>query len=211
MVNTGHAPNLPPPRAVSPTTANRQPSTASRPVPLPPWIAALDLDRPSDGTATATSLPPRRLWPSAPMIREALEAVRASLEPASPERVIAELMRLRLHLPMRDVSATEARLMLEDYLSDLGAIPADVLVGAIAEARRSCRWFPSIAELLAFARPALQRRHGLARRLERMATLSTMADEAPSLDERTRIAAGLRGLARRWRALDPMGRGEAGP
>jgi len=164
-------------------------------------MAALDLDRPSDAMARTMALPPRRLWPDRRAIIEGVAQARAALNPAAPEAIVAQLMRLRLHLPTRELSATEARLLMEDYLSDLRALPADVLADAVAEARRTCRWFPGIAELMALARPTLQRRRALLARLERMAALSeTSPSPAPDPEERAAIALGLRRMVQRLRA-----------
>ena len=106
---------------------------------------------------------------------------------------------------MRDVSATEARLLMEDYLSDLGGLPADVLAEAVTEARRGCKWFPSIAELMAFARPTLQRRHALVQRLERMVAAGEDRAEQPDQAARAHIAEGLHSVVVRLRSLDQAG------
>ncbi len=124
----------------------------------------------------------------APPSREALlAAIREAewwLTSCPRPRLLELLSRLRLHCPMRDMAEAEARLLLEDYLTDLAEVPVDIIEAECIRWRRSQKWFPSIAELLAACEPDWSRRRRYLHRLEQVRDAPPEPEPPPPDPER---------------------------
>lgn len=98
----------------------------------------------------------------------ALEAVEATLVPATPDQIAAALATVSFALPSR-MTDVDAEARLEVYIKALNDIPVDVLNDACMEAVKSCKFFPKVAELRQFAKPELVRRQWRKFLLEQLA------------------------------------------
>lgn len=106
---------------------------------------------------------------------------------------------------MRDMSETEARLVFEDYAADLSTVPADLIEGAINDWRRTQKWFPSIAELLAVVESDWANRRRYLARLE-AATVSSPEPEyvPPTEAEKAEVEALMAKLRAKWKSERAM-------
>ena len=67
---------------------------------------------------------------------EAIKIMEKSLEPATSAQIMRNLAKLRLHFPMFQKSEVEEELLMQDYLADMAAYPADIIEQACVEFRR---------------------------------------------------------------------------
>ena len=82
----------------------------------------------------------------------------ASLERASPQTIITMLTQLMLHYPRPDFTDGQAKQVCLDMAQDFADVPADIMAEACREWRRTEKWFPRPAELLAKTRELLEAR-----------------------------------------------------
>lgn len=78
----------------------------------------------------------------------ATEFADASLRPTRPERVLAELTRLRALTVSRDQSTGDLELIAAAFTDELRRYPEDVVVSVLREWPRTHRFWPSLAELM---------------------------------------------------------------
>lgn len=174
-------------------------STNARPQ-LSGALVSLTADRWMPDPETGAVLTGKRGWrcPRLPesVSRESVEAAaaewRASLRPAGRAAVVDVLTRLAMHFWTADRPEHHFEPLIEDYAGDLAHLPADVLHEVAVTWRRTQKWFPKIAELLAMAEPEIERRREMLRRLEQLAV-------SPRPEKR--IAAEPEQTLRRWSDL----------
>ena len=107
---------------------------------------------------TTSPLPPATCSPK--QLAE-IEKWTRSLESSTPDHVMAELTKLAIVVRMpNDVDAAP---MLRLYLEDLAEYPPDVLAEACRQWRRTEKFFPTIAELIALMRPRVAHRRDMLR------------------------------------------------
>lgn len=78
----------------------------------------------------------------------AIEIAEAALQPAPPQKVLAELTRLRALTVSRDQSTTDLELIAAAYTDELKKYPLDAVVEVLRDWPRSHRFWPSMAELV---------------------------------------------------------------
>ena len=83
----------------------------------------------------------------------------AKLNPSNREHVVTELTRLALVSPMSDRTAVKP--MLAMYADELAEFPPDVLSEACRTWRRTEKFFPTIAELIALMEPRVKHRRDM--------------------------------------------------
>jgi hypothetical protein len=128
----------------------------------------------TESVATATAGPSRASFkPLHEMTEVELERAEveamAALQPLAVDEFKMLLGRLLLHYPSRDITAAQHRLVFDDYISDIGGFPADLVIDAFAEWRQHGKpFFPTISELL----PGIESATGYReRRLDRLQDL----------------------------------------
>jgi hypothetical protein len=166
-------------------------SAAAAPSPLKPGQALLAaLPEPlqaalAQGRATRRSLfsdagfqdveedwsPPVAVTPAqAGLARRALENLRREvLAPAPPERLLARVLALLSHFPMKGLSAEVEQMVALDWAEDLGEFPIWAVDQAARVWRRTRKWRPSIAEMRDLCRDACREERRLADRLRLLA------------------------------------------
>lgn len=124
--------------------------------------------------------PPTAVTPAqAGLARRALENLRREvLAPAPPERLLARVLALLSHFPMKGLSAEVEQMVALDWAEDLGEFPIWAVDQAARTWRRTRKWRPSIAEMRDLCRDACRDERRLAERLRLLA--ATHAD-APSV------------------------------
>lgn len=78
----------------------------------------------------------------------AIEIAEAALRPATPQKILAELTRLRALTVSRDQATLDLELIAAAYTDELSRYPADAVVEVLRDWPRSNRFWPSMAELV---------------------------------------------------------------
>jgi len=82
-------------------------------------------------------------------VADAYNAYATALRPGDRNEVIAELARLWHSVKHQAVPDGDLTFIFESYADDIGHYPLDVIVGAIATARRGASgWWPPVTDLL---------------------------------------------------------------
>jgi hypothetical protein len=97
----------------------------------------------------------------------AIEIAEAALHPASPQRVLAELTRVRSLTVSRDQSTNDLELIAAAYTDELKKYPLDAVVEVLRDWPRSHRFWPAMAELLDPLDRLVAPRHALREALRR--------------------------------------------
>lgn len=97
----------------------------------------------------------------------AIEIAEAALQPAPPQKVLAELTRLRALTVSRDQSTTDLELIAAAYTDELKKYPLDAVVEVLRDWPRSHRFWPSMAELVEPLDRLVGPRHALREALRR--------------------------------------------
>lgn len=106
----------------------------------------------------------------APALAAAARAYADGLRPADEAARIEALTRLALRYPPpARGSEAEGAARMNLLIDDLAHLPADVLDSACRSAALACRFMPTAAEIMGFARDELGRRQRRAYRLDRLA------------------------------------------
>jgi hypothetical protein len=115
--------------------------------------------------------PPVAVTPTqAGLARRALENLRREvLAPAPPERLLARVLALLSHFPMKGLSAEVEQMVALDWAEDLGEFPIWAVDQAARVWRRTRKWRPSIAEMRDLCRDACREERRLADRLRLLA------------------------------------------
>jgi hypothetical protein len=115
--------------------------------------------------------PPAAVTPAqAGLARRALENLRRDvLAPAPPERLLARVLALLSHFPMKGLSAEVEQMVALDWAEDLGEFPIWAVDQAARVWRRTRKWRPSIAEMRDLCRDACREERRLAERLRLLA------------------------------------------
>jgi hypothetical protein len=123
--------------------------------------------------------PPAVVTPAqAGLARRALENLRREvLAPAPPERLLARVLALLSHFPMKGLSAEVEQMVALDWAEDLGEFPIWAVDQAARVWRRTRKWRPSIAEMRDLCRDACREERRLADRLRLLAAIH--ADSPP--------------------------------
>ncbi len=123
--------------------------------------------------------PPVGVTPvQAGLARRALENLRREvLAPAPPERLLARVLALLSHFPMKGLAAEVEQMVALDWAEDLGEFPIWAVDQAARTWRRTRKWRPSIAEMRDLCRDACREERRLAERLQLLA--ATHADASP--------------------------------
>lgn len=124
--------------------------------------------------------PPVAVTPTqAGLARRALENFRREvLAPAPPERLLARVLGLLSHFPMKGLSAEVEQMVALDWAEDLGEFPIWAVDQAARTWRRTRKWRPSIAEMRDLCRDACREERRLAERLRLLAATHV---DAPSV------------------------------
>lgn len=69
-------------------------------------------------------------------------------KPLTLETVQLELMHLRLHYPEAARSVEEMAMLCVDYLEDCSYMGESDFIEAVKSARKKCKFFPKIAEII---------------------------------------------------------------
>ncbi len=103
----------------------------------------------------------RRAWEPdrVRLLEEAKTLLDAALFPATAKEIGGHVGTLMLHYPPRTLSPSDRRIVAEDWLSDFGDVPADILQAACQQWRRSPNTYaPTPGHLLELAKPPLETR-----------------------------------------------------
>ncbi len=125
---------------------------------------------------------------------DALAKFAQLLEPARPDVARELLSRLAINCRLEEMSEKMWRMHLDDFVTDLGDAPEDLIAEACRLRRRREKFWVTISEFLALVGPELARRRRTFRRLQVLARVAS--DPAPD------------GIAT-WEWLERVGDGRA--
>ncbi len=176
------------------------PRETARPNSLPACLERMTADghRPNIIVGTVSGgdwLPPVALSEvEASALKGALARSAQVLEPARPDVTRELLSRLAINCRLEEMSEKMWRMHLDDFVTDLGDVPEDLIAEACRRWRRREKFWPTISEFLALVEPELARRRRTFRRLEVLTRVAS--DPAPD------------GIAT-WEWLERVGDGRA--
>lgn len=134
--------------------------------------------------------------PASERKRNALAAVRRSLDPAAPDRICEWLADLALLSPGRRAGEEEAERVVELLTERLAVIPGDLVHDALL--RRSWEWFPDLAAIEEIVSPRFAAR----RLIHDLLESHVPAEIAPTLSPEEAEAARKADAARRRAFID---------
>lgn len=110
-------------------------------------------------------------------LKGALVRAAQVLEPARPDVTRALLSRLAMNCRLEEMSDKAWQMHLEDFVTDLGDVPEDLIAEGCRCWRRREKFWVTISEFLALVEPELARRRWTLRRLQVLARVAS--DPAP--------------------------------
>lgn len=100
-----------------------------------------------------------------PDFAAAHEAVELSLQPASDDEILKQLVKLKAKTASKGQAEADMAIELSVYVEELRHYPADVMVAGLHRAGKQCDWFPSWAKLYSILEPMTLDRRNLRRGL----------------------------------------------
>ncbi len=107
------------------------------------------------------------------LLKDTLASFAQALEPAHPDVARAPLPRLAMNCRLEEMPDKVWQMHLDDFVTDLGDVPEDLIAEACRLRRRRDKFWPTISEFLALVEPELARRRRTFRRLQVLARVAS--------------------------------------